>query len=100
MTARATEILVLATATAKPGKEADLEHALRDAAAPTRAQSGCLWFDLFRSVQDPAVITAIERWASAEDHENHIKGEHVKILMTRFDGILAAPPEIVVMRPL
>ena len=33
-------IVILATARAKPGKEAELERALRDAAEPTRAQQG------------------------------------------------------------
>jgi quinol monooxygenase YgiN len=46
------------------------------------------------------VITAIERWASSDDHQRHIQGDHVKRLMTGFDGIPAVPPEIVVMRPL
>jgi quinol monooxygenase YgiN len=58
---KTTEIVVLATAKAKPGKEADLEQALRDVAAPTRAQRGCLQFELYRSAQDPAAITAFER---------------------------------------
>ena len=100
MSARTSEIVVLATAKAKPGKEGDLERALRDAAAPTRAQQGCLQFELYRSAQDPAAITAFERWSSEENHDRHLQGDHVKTLMIRFDGILAAPPEIVVLKPL
>jgi len=100
MTTKTTEIVVLATARAKPGKEAVLERALRDAAGPTRAQRGCIHFELFRSVQDPAVITALERWATKEDHERHLQGEHVKTLVAKFGGILAAPPEIVPLQPL
>jgi quinol monooxygenase YgiN len=95
-----TEILVLAHAKASPGKESALEAALLEVAGPTLAQPGCLRFELYRSAQDAAVITAIERWASSDDHQRHIQGDHVKRLMTRFDGILAAPPEIVVMKPL
>jgi quinol monooxygenase YgiN len=97
---KTTEIVVLATAKAKPGKEAELERALREVATPTRAQLGCLQFELYRSAQDHALITAFERWSSKEDHERHIQGDHVKTLMTRFDGILAEPPEILSMMPL
>jgi quinol monooxygenase YgiN len=97
---KTTEIVVLATAKAKPGKEPDLEQALREAAAPTKAQHGCLQFELYRSTEDPAVITAFERWSSNEDHERHLQGDHIKTLMTRFDGILAAPPVIVPMKPI
>ena len=99
MTPQSMEIVVLARAKAKPGKEADLERALRNVAEPTRAQHGCLQFELYRSMQDPATITAIERWASEEDHMRHMQGDHVKTLIARFDGILAAPPEIVSMKP-
>jgi|HubBroStandDraft_6_1064221.scaffolds.fasta_scaffold09153_5 quinol monooxygenase YgiN len=100
MTLKNAEVVVLATATAKPWKEAELERALRDVAGPTRAQGGCLQFELYRSAQDPATITAFERWSSEEDHARHIHGEHVKTLIARFDGILAAPPEVVPMKPL
>lgn len=99
MSPQSKEIVVLARAKAKPGKEADLERALRDVAQPTRAQRGCLQFELYWSVQDPATITAIERWSSEEDHMRHMQGDHVKTLIARFDGILAAPPEIVSMKP-
>jgi quinol monooxygenase YgiN len=74
MASKTTEIVVLATAKAKPGREGDLEQALRDAAAATRAQRGCLQFELYRSAQDPAAITAFERWSTDEDPERHLQG--------------------------
>jgi quinol monooxygenase YgiN len=64
-----------------------------------KTQPGCLQFELFRSAQDPATITAIERWSSEAVHERHLQGDHVKTLKSRFDGILAAPPEIVPIHP-
>jgi quinol monooxygenase YgiN/predicted ester cyclase len=88
-------VIILATAKAKPGKEASLEQALCEVAAPTLAQPGSLRFELYKSAQDPASITAMECWASKEDHEQHLKGEHVKRLMTQFEGVLAGPPEFV-----
>ena len=98
ITSKSTEIVVLATAKAKPGKESDLEQALRDVAAPTLAQRGCLEFRLYRSAQDPSAITAFERWSSEEDHQRHLQSVHVRTLLTRFEGILAAPPEITPMK--
>jgi quinol monooxygenase YgiN len=100
MVTDAAQLVVVATAKALAGKEDDLERALRDVGGPTRAQPGCLQWDLFRSAQDPATMTAIEWWASAVDHERHLQGDHVKTLLTRFDGILAGPPDIVAMTPL
>jgi quinol monooxygenase YgiN len=93
-------LVVLATARASVGREAELEQALREAAAPTLAMPGCLGFELLRSEAEPGVITAIERWASAPDHDRHLQAPHIATLMQRFDGVLAGPPEIIEMRTL
>src|SRR5580692_13090411 len=94
------EILIVATAAARSGKEGDLERALRAVAAPTRAQRGCLHFELYRSDQDTASITAFERWASKEDHDRHLQGAHVKALLEALGPIIAGPPKIVQFTPL
>jgi quinol monooxygenase YgiN len=93
------EIAIFATARALPGKEADLAKALRDVAAPTLAQPGCLGFCLYGS-EDGSMITAFERWASRMDHHRHLQGAHVSELMARFNGILAGAPTITEMKPL
>ena len=90
-----TDLIVLATARAKPGKEADLESVLREAAGPTRQQPGCVKFALLRSPGDRSTIVGYERWSSPADHENHLKGAHVQKLMGRMMEILAEPPNIV-----
>ena len=89
-----TDLVVLATASAKPGAEEALLAALRDVAAPTRAQPGCRSFELLRSRESPGVVIAIERWASAADHARHLQGAHVARLMTAMTPLLAAPPVI------
>jgi quinol monooxygenase YgiN len=94
------EILIVATAAARPGMEADLERALRAVAAPTRAQRGCLQFELYRSGQDGASIMALERWASSEDHDRHLQGAHVKALLDALGPIVAGPPSIAQFSPL
>jgi len=99
MTSRAV-VVVVATATARPGQEAALEEALRHAAGPTRAQPGCVDFELYRRSDDLATMVAIEQWASEEDHGRHLLGEHVKTLVARFEDILSGPPDIVPMTPL
>ncbi|HUL91341.1 MAG TPA: putative quinol monooxygenase [Burkholderiales bacterium] len=89
-----TEHIVLASATAQPGKEAELEAALREAVQPTRAQPGCLQFSLWRPAGAAGTLVGFERWASAEHHQAHLQGAHVQRLMSRMGGVLAAPPEI------
>ena len=88
------DLIVIATAKAKSGSEADLERALLEAAGPTRRQPGCVSFSLLHSLDDPAVIVGFERWASDKDHDRHLQGAHVQTLMAKMGPLLAEPPQI------
>jgi quinol monooxygenase YgiN len=92
---RKTDLIIIAEAKALPGKEKELENALREVAEPTRAQPGNVAFSLYRSEGDPSVIVGYERWASKNDHDRHLQGPHVKKLMTAMANLLAGPPDIV-----
>jgi len=89
------DMVVFATAKAAPGKEKELEAALRKVAGPTRAQPGSVAFRLYRAVHEPGTLVAVERWASREHHERHLQGEHVRALMAVMGDLLAEPPQIV-----
>lgn len=95
MSSQRSDLVVIASATAKPGMEAALEQALRDVAGPTRAQPGCVDFHLLRAGGAPRTIVAFERWATPADHQRHLSGAHVQRLMQAMTGILAEPPNIV-----
>ena len=88
------DIIIIATATAKPGKEKELEIALTDAADPTRVQPGSVEFSLFRDKNNPNVIVGLERWSSEADHNKHLQGDHMKKLFGALADVLAAPPVI------
>lgn len=61
-----------------PGKEADLERHLLSLAGPTRAEPGCLRYDLYRSPEAPHEFMRYEVWASAEALEAHKKTPHLR----------------------
>ena len=88
------DVMVIATAKAKPGMEEALERALCEVAQPTRAQPGCVRFSLYRAEDDPGVIVGVEQWASKQDHERHLQGTHFHKLDAAMSGLLAGPPEI------
>ncbi len=92
------DLIIIAFAKAKPGKEAELEQALLDVAGPTRNQPGCVYFDLYHSIDDPAVLVGLERWASEKDHERHLQGAHVKTLMSKMADALDEPPKILLYK--
>jgi len=89
-----TDLVIIASAKAKPGMVNELEQALAEAAIPTRLQPGCISFGLYRSQDDPNVVMGIERWTSSEAHGKHLQGAHVQTLMTKFNDILAEMPVI------
>ena len=89
------DLIIIASAKAKPGQEKALEKALREVAGPTRAQPGCVSFSLHRSVDDPAVIVGVERWTRKEDHDRHLQGAHFQKLGGAMGNIIAGPPSVV-----
>jgi quinol monooxygenase YgiN len=54
-----------------PGRERELLEHLLSLAPETRAEAGCLTYDLYRSTQAPGEFLRIERWKSPADLEAH-----------------------------
>ena len=99
MPPQSSDLIVIAVAKAKRGHEGDLERALRDVAAPTRAQPGSVSFDLLGAEETGGgLIVGLERWASDADHARHLQGPHVQTLMAAMADHLAEPPTIVKYR--
>jgi quinol monooxygenase YgiN len=66
-----------------PGREADLEAHLRSLTAPTRAESGCRAYDLYRSRTAPQEFMRFEVWDSAEALERHKRTPPLKASFER-----------------
>ncbi len=56
-----------------PGKEKDLEQHLLSLAGPTRAEAGCVTYDLYQSPDQKHEFMRFEIWASPEALEAHKK---------------------------
>jgi quinol monooxygenase YgiN len=93
------EIVVVGSLKARPGKEDDLEQALAGLVAPTHAEAGCILYALHRGVDDPARFAFVERWESRELLDAHLGSPHVSSLLERADELLAEPADIVVYDP-
>jgi len=61
----------------------------------TRAEPGTLWFDWYRSVEDPNVYLLLEAFRHAAAGAAHVNTDHFKAAMTRIPALLAGNPEIV-----
>ena len=65
------DLRVVATIPVKPESVEALRPALNALADATRAEEGCLSYDLFESAAAPGYFVTVEEWRS------HMKSEHV-----------------------
>jgi quinol monooxygenase YgiN len=79
---------------AAPGKIDDLRSALLDLTVATRAEDGCVLYDLHEDVDDSDVLAFYEIWATPAAHAAHDATAHVQAFVARFDELLVGPPRV------
>jgi quinol monooxygenase YgiN len=88
------EIVVIATAQAKPGREDEVLAALSGLVGPTHEEEGCILYALHRGIENPAQMAIVERWKSQEALDEHFTRPHMAALGEVVE-LLEAPPSIV-----
>jgi quinol monooxygenase YgiN len=76
------DLPVVAVITAKPGSEKQVEEALNALIEPTRAEAGCVSYNLFVSAADPTTFITVETWRSQADLDAHLQTAHVQGALT------------------
>ena len=71
------KLTVNATIQARAGSEAAVRASLLQLLAPTRAEEGCVAYDLHQDLEDPARFIFHETWESAEHLERHLASAHI-----------------------
>jgi quinol monooxygenase YgiN len=74
------QVTLIATMKAKPGRSEELGKRLSALVEPTRAEVGCLNYDLHRSTEDDHVWMFYENWRSKADLDAHIQTPHLQAL--------------------
>ena len=62
--------------------------------APTRAEVGCILYELMQNEADPTDFTFYEEWTNAEALDAHGRSDHIKAAFATLEGHLAAPPDV------
>ena len=78
---------------ANPGRESDLQRVLSAMVAPTRAEEGCVNYDLHQHKDDPSRFVLYEGWKSPEALDLHMGLPHFKTMLRDLDGIVAEHDE-------
>ena len=88
------EIRVVARFVAKPDRVEDVKRILSELVDPTRAEDGCITYELLQNKQDPTDFTFVEEWSSEAALEKHLSTEHIKRSRSQTEGLLDAGPDV------
>jgi quinol monooxygenase YgiN len=86
------EVVVVVTLRAKPGKEEEMAAAFTAGSAETHQEDGCLLYAMHQRVDDPAAFAIVECWASQAHLDAHLALPKVKDLIATLDGLAEAQP--------
>jgi quinol monooxygenase YgiN len=87
-------LTVIAKFQTKPGLESQYKQELQGMLAPSRAETGCLNYDVFQSNDDPAIFFTYENWTGKDALDAHMETPHFKALSEKSKEILAKPMDI------
>ena len=88
------KVTVVATCKAKAGMEETVREAILALVGPTRAEPGCINYDLHQSGDDPSLFMLYENWISKKDLDEHLAMPYLKDFLGKADDILAKPVDI------
>ena len=90
------EVVVVGSFKAQPGKEGEGLEAFKALVEPTHAEDGCILYALHQGSDDPARLTFIERWASRAALDAHLKTPHVAAVLERAEELFGDSADITV----
>ena len=88
------ELPVVAVITAKDGGADQVRDALTALVTPTRAEEGCLSYELYESTTTPGVFVTVESWRAPADLDAHMQSEHIARTFAQAGDALAGAPTI------
>ena len=87
-------IILAAVLSAKPGKEAELEAALKSVIPQVEAEQGTLQYVLHRSVKEPGKFFFYEKYRDQAALDFHGSTPYLKDLFRQIADLLAEKPSI------
>ena len=85
---------VVARISVRPDKLDETLDAFTALVAATRAEPGCISYELLQNIAAPHELTVVEEWADAESLEAHFATDHFTAVAARAEELLTEPPDI------
>ena len=82
------DLYVSASITAKPDSIELVKAELLKFISPTRAESGCLRYDLHQDRENPAHFVFYETWTNKEALDEHLASDHIQAGLVAVDSHL------------
>ena len=89
-----TKLTVIATMRAKPGREAALQDHLMTLIGLSRAEPGCIYYDLLRQQDDPSVFVMFENWTDRAELDKHLQMSYMRDFGAALPDLLRSPLEL------
>ena len=77
------------TFVAKEGDEAKMKELLSAMVIPSKAEEGCLFYEIFQYENDRKRFMAVETWADEAALEGHKTSAHYKVYKSSFEPYCA-----------
>lgn len=84
-----TQLTIVANITAKPEHIALVKAELQKLIDVTRAEHGCINYDLHQDNENPAHFMFYENWQTRELWQTHMNNEHLAHYMAATEGAVA-----------
>ncbi|MDI3326287.1 putative quinol monooxygenase [Pontibacterium granulatum] len=84
-----TPLTIVARIEAKPDQVELVRSELIKLIEPTRAETGCIQYDLHQDNNQPEVFLFFENWETRELWQAHMENDHLKAYLAAVDGAVA-----------
>lgn len=84
------KLTVVAHITAKPDQAEMVKAELEKLVATTRAEEGCVQYDLHQDNENPAHFVFYENWETRELCQQHLNNQHIKEYVAATEGAIEA----------
>lgn len=89
-----TTLHVVARAIARAGNEVRVREQFEALVEPTRAEPGCLYYELLLREDNPAEFVFVQEYRDDAAFETHLASAHVSAMLEVVLPLLAEPPDI------
>lgn len=87
-------LTVIARIRSKAGQQERLRRELRGLVTPTRAEAGCVQYDLHESNTEPGLFVFYETWKAESDLDAHFQTPHMQAFHARIPELVEGAIEL------